>query len=267
MGGQVYKWLCSQEDIYLKSFSLKHLPEIIIRQLPLLISLRLTHHLVTCTKSMKQYYFDKFHVPKARIIVIPNFVCPERFAEAKPAKLNITKPILLYVHWLSERKGADRLIDYARVIKQRHLNFHLLVIGGGPLLPSLKRAAARKRLNKVITFLGPLPNQILPAYYRLGSFLLLPSKVEEFGRVQLEAMAAGLPILATQTLATHAVLTRFQQELVVPQTNFLDLLDVAQDLINNKKRYHLYVTEGLKQVDNFKLDKITTIFNRRILNS
>ncbi|SKC37563.1 glycosyltransferase [Krasilnikoviella flava] len=102
-----------------------------------------------------------------------------------------------YAGRLTTQKGVDVLL--AAVARDESLG--LVVAGAGPEEVRLRRAAAP--LGDRVTFLGPLDTDDLPAFYRGLDVLVVPSVetpglAEQFGRVVVEAMACGTPVVATR---------------------------------------------------------------------
>jgi glycosyltransferase involved in cell wall biosynthesis len=100
--------------------------------------------------------------------------------------------LILAVGRLVPYKGFDILI---RAMK--HVDARLLLIGTGPQSDALKRLAVSEGVEKKITMLGRVED--IGPYFAVASFFVLPSvtRAEAFGMVQLEAMAAGLPVINT----------------------------------------------------------------------
>ncbi|MFE5334556.1 glycosyltransferase [Isoptericola sp. NPDC056573] len=102
-----------------------------------------------------------------------------------------------YAGRLTAQKGVDVLL--AAVARDDALD--LVVAGAGPQEARLRGAAAP--LGDRVTFLGPLDTEDLPAFYRGLDVLVVPSVetpglAEQFGRVAVEAMACGTPVVATR---------------------------------------------------------------------
>jgi rhamnosyl/mannosyltransferase len=100
--------------------------------------------------------------------------------------------LVLAVGRLVEYKGFIYLLE-----AMRGVDATLLLVGTGPLDAVLKRAAQRFEVSNKVKFLGKVDD--LQKYYRACSVFVLPSisRAEAFGLVQLEAMAAGLPVINT----------------------------------------------------------------------
>lgn len=107
-------------------------------------------------------------------------------------------PVILFVGRLVYYKGLAVLID-----AMRQCEGTLLLAGDGPLEADLRQRVAERGLQERVRFLGRISDDDLPACYRAADLFVLPSTefTETFGVVQVEAMAAGLPVISTR-LAT-----------------------------------------------------------------
>lgn len=106
------------------------------------------------------------------------------------------KKIVLALGRMATYKGFDTLIDAAKHIND---NTIILVGGGGDLLEQHRTRVNQEGLKDKIKFLGRITDEEIPAYFEAASVFCLPSdaRSEAFGVVQLEAMACGKPIVAT----------------------------------------------------------------------
>jgi rhamnosyl/mannosyltransferase len=143
-------------------------------------------------------------VPRARrIAVIPFGIDVERFARldepqrqlAARLRNGATRPTALVVGRLVYYKGIDVLVRAAA-----HCNVALRIVGDGPEEPALRRLVASYRMEDRVEFVTNVPDAELPAYYHSADMFVLPSthRTETFGIVQIEAMAAGLPVVSTK---------------------------------------------------------------------
>ena len=274
LGGKTLKWHCVQEHKYAKPWRLQHLKEKLFREVPLALSWKLANNIVTCTPKMKDYYQEYYQIPRSKIHIVPNFVCTKRFTTLSPDKKEESKKqlklpnkkILLFVHWLSERKGAKRLIPLAERIKSDFPDLHLLVVGGGPLLDSLKEESQTKKLTKHLSFTGAVPNKNIPQYFQSADVFIMPSITEEFGRVLVEAMATGLPIIATKTYGSMSILSPDQQKYLVEQDSYLEIVSEADKLLKTPKKYKSLQKIGYDNVKNYSLRTVLPQFEKIMLS-
>jgi glycosyltransferase involved in cell wall biosynthesis len=137
-----------------------------------------------------------------RVEVIPFGIPLERFDPAGPApqsaadrlRSRITGPRVLFVGRFVYYKGVEVLID-----AMAECPGTLVLVGEGPLESELRQRARRIGVEARVVFAGRVSETELPAYYQAADVFVLPSvaRTEAFGVVQVEAMAAGLPVIST----------------------------------------------------------------------
>jgi D-inositol-3-phosphate glycosyltransferase len=140
-------------------------------------------------------------LPLGRIRVVPCGVDTARFAPCGPLARRGTRPRLLQVGRLVPRKGADTAIEaLARVPSAE------LVIAGGPPRERLRDDPEARRLTALaeragvadrVVLLGGVPREEMPALLRSADLVVCPPQYEPFGIMPLEAMACGVPVVAS----------------------------------------------------------------------
>jgi glycosyltransferase involved in cell wall biosynthesis len=141
--------------------------------------------------------YADFGFPRDRFTVIPN-VLDERFD--RPHRSEFTDPYrLLYVGSLDEHKGVDRLLPILDRLNGRAPgSFRLTVVGDGGLRTELEREAESRGVAADVSFTGWLPNDDLPGVFAAHDCFVYPGRWDEpFGRVFLEALATGTPVVAS----------------------------------------------------------------------
>ncbi|MBX5467678.1 MAG: glycosyltransferase family 1 protein [Firmicutes bacterium] len=155
---------------------------------------------------------------------------PRHRQAAMRARLTGGRParwIALYVGRLAREKGIERLVH----LVQGRSDLHLALVGHGPAEADL-RALFR---DTPTTFVGPLTGQALAAAYASADFFVFPSTTDTLGLVLLEAMAAGLPLVAADSPPTRELLNGsdagvlFDAKVPASLTAAVDRL-LAQDL-------------------------------------
>ena len=116
--------------------------------------------------------------------------------------------VILFVGWFLPRKGVDFLVLALRELLAdpdlRRLRPRLLMVGSGPGRDRVERLIARLGIGHACTFAGSMPYGRMPEVYRAADVFVLPSIAtaswqEQFGMALIEAMASGLPSVATVT--------------------------------------------------------------------
>ncbi|GAB4369399.1 MAG: hypothetical protein Kow00121_09290 [Elainellaceae cyanobacterium] len=141
----------------------------------------------------------------ARVFVLPNTVDTDRFQiGAKPAHLlqkyglKPEQPVILTVSRLCSTesyRGYDKVLEALPHIRQEIPDIHYLIVGKGDDRPRLEQSIAQLNLQDCVTLAGFVPDAELCDYYNLCDVFAMPSKLEGFGIVYLEALACGKPAL------------------------------------------------------------------------
>ena len=159
---------------------------------------------------------------------------------------------MLFVGRLRYYKGLDNLIRALPAIPAR-----LLVVGIGPMEEEWKALAADTGAGDKISWLGEVPDVDLPAFYHLADLFVLPAShpSEAFGLVQVEAMAAGLPVVCTELgTGTSYVNRDGVTGLVVPPADPAALRDAVNRLIADPELRRSMGTAARARASEFDLD-------------
>lgn len=148
-------------------------------------------------------------VEPRRVVVLPNAVelDPEEARVAPPRRASNE---LLFVGRLARNKGADLLIDAMNALA--HEDVSLALVGEGPLRSNLERRSTNPRVR----FLGSVGEARLTELFATAGALVLPSRFEGMPTVVLEAMAARLPVIATDIGAVRTMVEPERTGLLIP---------------------------------------------------
>ena len=181
------------------------------------------------------------HRSKCR--VIPYGIALENFdavQEHRVAELRARygPRIVLAIGRMVYYKGFEYLIR-----AMQRVNAKLVIIGDGPLRPALEREAAALGVANRIEFVGELQNESTPPYYQAADIFVLPSiaRTEAFGIVQVEAMAAGKPVINTRLdSGVPGVSLHGLTGLTVPPNSPQALGDAISKLLDDSHLRELY---------------------------
>lgn len=115
--------------------------------------------------------------------------------------------IILALSYLTPRKGVDVLIKAFPLVLKRHPKARLWIVGDGPSRAELAKLADETGLADKIRFWGFIKNTNVGRYYAEAGIFCSPTRYEPFGQTLLEAMAAGLPIVASHTGAVPTIIS------------------------------------------------------------
>jgi glycosyltransferase involved in cell wall biosynthesis len=134
-------------------------------------------------------------------------------------KLGITQNaiVILTVRRLVYKNGVDTLIDAANIAVKKNPRIVFLVVGKGPDMESVKLQIAKLGIEANFRLAGFVSDEDLPSYYNAADLFVLPSKSGEgLPLVALEAMACGLPVIATDVGGIREILMEDYGKLVAP---------------------------------------------------
>lgn len=136
-----------------------------------------------------------------RVFTIYNGVDHQRFFPL--ARAGEQRPLMIgYLASLARRKRVDRLIRAYALLRRRTCDVRLVIGGTGPLLAELRQLVRELGLEGDVEFRGFVPDEALNAFYNELDIFAFPSDYEGFGLPLLEAMACGVPVVAT-ALSSH----------------------------------------------------------------
>jgi glycosyltransferase involved in cell wall biosynthesis len=155
--------------------------------------------------------------PDAPVIYAPvddMFRAPARDdREAVRRRLGVTGPMLLTVKRLHPVAGYEDLLTAFSMLASRIPDARLFVAGSGELRQSLEQQADAAGIAPRVRFLGLVDNRELPEYYGAADLFVLPSRLESWGTVMLEALACGTPVVATATAGAREAHEYFGDDL------------------------------------------------------
>lgn len=156
-----------------------------------------------------------FRAEPGKISVIPEGIAPlffQKVAETQRAafktRYHIKKPYLFYTGVWRPHKNLCGLLEAFMIVKARLGSRYTLVLGGeeDPRYPEVRRTWERLGLESDLILPGFIPEEELLLWYKGASAVVIPSFMEGFGLVGLEALAAGVPVAASRAGAMPEVL-------------------------------------------------------------
>jgi len=182
----------------------------------------LVDHNVCVSQGVAEFSIQETGLKSGKISVIPNGVDYELFSQAVPADLSeiglaADRPVVITVARLEEQKGISDLLQAAvRVVHDRP-DCQFLIVGDGRDRIALEAQAASLGIADAIHFTGARGD--VPALLKASSVFVLPSLWEGMPNALLEAMAAGLPVVATAVEGSREIVRSNETGLLVEPRN------------------------------------------------
>lgn len=175
---------------------------------------------ITPTKKIKNL-LSQYGV-KTSIVVVPTGVDLTKFKSGDPSWLRDNygigseEQVLLFVGRLTKEKNLDFLLEAFRLILTGVPSARLVIVATGPEEQHLKDLAENLGISDRVIFTGYLPQSQLISCYHGADLFVFPSVTETQGLVLLEAMAAGLPVVAVDAYGVSDMVSNGRDGLLVP---------------------------------------------------
>lgn len=206
------------------------------------------------------------------VCVIPNTLDMQAVVDATPhnwrRQLGISpqQPIIGFVGRLATNKGVDILLQAAARINREHPDTHWVIAGNGVEKAALQQQAAAAGLEGKVHFTGSLPRDAVYGAMKGFDIAVVPSREEGFGLTALEAMACGVPLVASRVDALHEVVKDGETGMLFTVEDAQELAETIQHLLAsdslrtrlaNAAAAHAQATYGQEQL----MDQIRLMLN------
>ena len=199
-------------------------------------------------------YFDC----RKEVMVIPNFVDLLRFKPFARAGLRerfCPKGHRLLVHVSNFRrvKRIDRVLEWYRAIASS-IPANLLMVGDGPELPKAEQTIKEWGMQSKVHFVGR--QDPVEELCSVADLMLLPSETESFGLAALEAMACGVPVMASQAGGLTELIQDGVNGILVSDEEQARGVQRAVDLLNNTEIWDQFRSAALRRAAQYNITQI-----------
>jgi glycosyltransferase involved in cell wall biosynthesis len=196
---------------------------------------------ITVSDSLRQLAYS-LGLAEARGQVVGNGVDANRFTPVPKAEarqrfgLPDTARVLITVGGLVERKGFHRVIACLPALLEKHPELHYLIVGGacpeGDMSQALKDQVGQLGLSERVHFLGPISPDDLKWPLSAADIFVLSTRNEGWANVILEAMACGVPVVASDVGGNAEVVCRDELGKIVPFDDQIALTGALDEALN-----------------------------------
>lgn len=217
-------------------------------------------------------YIEKFGLPQQRL-----YVAPLGFNPYNGQLLNqnfqqpISDPYLLFVSTLYPHKQVDFLIRVFRKVSDQRPDLKLAIIGRdfNGAITALKRLAKSMDLQNQIYFSGAISDEELEHWYMNAQLFVFPSLIEGFGLSVLEAMAHGIPVVASKKTSIPEVVG--EAGILLEPNDEQKWAEAIISLLGNKDEYSRYSALSKERANLFSWKKTAEVtlkcFDRILLSA
>lgn len=184
-------------------------------------------------------YWDKMHVVRCGL---PFDRVPLRAQQSGNART------LICVGRLSPEKGQAGLLEAFAKLRERHEGLQLRLVGDGPEREALEALASDLRLGDSITFVGRLSEAETLDEIARSDILVLPSFMEGLPIVLMEAMAVGVPVVASRVAGIPELVEAGTGGLLFSPSNWEELAGCVERLLTDDKLYGMMSESGKQKV-------------------
>jgi glycogen(starch) synthase len=172
---------------------------------------------------------------------------------AVPAPLSFDPPTLLIFGRLAPEKGFDTMLRAFALLKTQGSSARLLVAGGGPERSKLEQLTDELGLRGSVEFRGILSEEEVFTTLNEATLFIVPSLIESFGLVILEAMQMQRPVIASRIEGIPEVVAEGETALLVPPKDPSSLARAIETLLSEPKRAIQMGLNGYKRAAKFTL--------------
>ena len=237
---------------------------------------KFTDRLVALTQGEKNDYIQMTVCAPEKLLTIHSGVDVQQFLSAngneaeKRRSLGLEQKdaVIGFVGWLLPIKGPEYLLKAMNYVWPEKPDTALVLVGKGDLDVDLRAEALRNNVNGKVKFLGWRHdiNELMPIF----DMLVLPSLNEGMGRVLVEAMATGKPVVGSWVGGIPDLIQDGQTGYLVPPADERALADAILKLLNDRDQAKLMGQRGKERCQNFSLEamivKLDHLYSDLVLN-
>ena len=218
--------------------------------------MRKCQHIVIPSESMKEILIRDYGL-QDHYTVIPTGIDLEPYQSVEGNTLRASKrwqddKVLVSIGRLAPEKNWETLLQAAASVYREHPDLRVVILGDGPEKAALQNLSAELGIAERVTFTGELPFAEVTVYLKAADLFGFSSVTETQGLVTMEAMAAGLPVVAVDASGTRDIVDDGKQGFLVP--NNADALAASiENLIESPEKMRRFSIQALEKARTFDL--------------
>jgi phosphatidylinositol alpha-mannosyltransferase len=228
---------------------------------------------IAVSPAAQEYAAEALNLPLGSFRVIPNGVPVAAYVAAQPIPelVDPERPLLLFVGRLESRKGLDVLIRAFLRLRTTMPRVRLCVVGEGPERERCQQMVPPS-IRPDVLFVGAVDESQKPRYHASADLYVAPNTGgESFGIILLEAMAAGLPIVASDIPGFRTVMKDGRQGRMVAPGNAFGMAEAIATVLSNNRLGEAMAAEGRRTASEYDWPvigaRLESLYRHVLINS
>lgn len=208
------------------------------------------------SESLRQATIQQFNIVRD-ITVVPNFVDMKRYGRGDAAaRLRIAQPDEAILCHVSNFRKVKRVLDVISIFAEVHQTraSKMVMVGDGPERPAAEALAIQLGVQDEVLFLGKTSD--VERILGISDLFLLPSETESFGLAALEAMASGVPVIASRAGGLPEVVDHGRNGYLEPVGDIQAMAERAKYILSNASTHAMFSNQALEAAQKFSMEHI-----------
>jgi glycosyltransferase involved in cell wall biosynthesis len=215
------------------------------------------HHIIVPSESVKQVLADEYGIT-SQITVVPTGLNLLLYENIDGQAVRETKgwgqdTVLVSVGRLAKEKNQEMLLQAVSHVMQTHANVRLVLIGDGDERKLLQKLAKQLDIANKVEFTGNMPHEEVIAHLKAADIFCFASITETQGLVTMEALAAGLPVVAVDAPGTRDVMNHDQEGLLTANDSRA-LAQAIETVITSQDLHQRFKTAARNRAESLSID-------------
>ena len=226
--------------------------------------LRKAECVITPSNKTAKYLKYKCNVKNKPIYVIPtgidikpfsksNFTLEEKNKLKESLGIKPEEKVILFLGRVATEKSIDVIMNVMPSIFNEYPNCKFLIVGDGPSKKDLQEQAKELNIRDKVIFTGKIPYNDVPKYYNLGDVIVNASLTETQGLTFIEAMAAGIPVVAKYAPNLSEYIKNGKNGILVKKNT--DFKNYILKLFNDEKMANSLVSNGYQTAKEYSIEQ------------
>jgi glycosyltransferase involved in cell wall biosynthesis len=202
------------------------------------------------------------------IAIVPNGIDLKEYTSERPMQnVEGAEKRILFVGRLHPVKGVRYLLQAMSIVHQELPEAKLILVGDGEEREYLENLTGSLGIRKYVEFVGRIPHERVPDYMHHADVFVLPSLSESFGLVNLEAMACGLPIVATRVGGIPDLIEDGANGYLIDPMNQQQIAEAVLKLLQNEMLWKEMSDNNRKEVEKYRWNTVVATLEEIYQNS